>query len=365
MPQQRPVPEVQTMLEDAPTRLDDPRLDELERLQRRHAELELLYDTIRDLTSTLSVREVLDRLMGRALDHLDAEIGSILLMRPDDRMRIVTARGLPADVVEETAVGIGEGISGYVARTGRSLLVTDVESDERFRRRNHERYYTASFISAPLVHMGSVRGVVNVNNKRSRDDFYAEDLALLEALAGHASAALSNAHRYEAVLERAQRDSLTGLSNHGHMWSVLKVEAERADRHGRPLSLVMLDIDHFKAFNDRFGHRAGDEALCVVARVLEANSRSHDVVARYGGEEFAVILPETDVEGSLRYADKMRRAVEAARFEPAACQRLSISAGVSTTGASARTPQELVEQADARLYRAKRAGRNCVCGPEA
>jgi len=353
------------MLEDGSSRLDDPRLDELARLERRHAELRLLYDTIRDLSSTLSVREVLDRLMGRALDHLDAEIGSILLLRSDDRMRIVTARGLPADVVEETAVAIGDGISGYVARTGRSLLVSDVERDERFRRRNHERYYTSSFISAPLVHMGAVHGVINVNNKRSRDEFYPADLNLLEALAGHASAALANAHRYEAVLERAQRDSLTGLSNHGHMWSTLKIEVERADRHGRALSLVMIDIDHFKAFNDRFGHPAGDEALCVLARVLEANSRSHDVVARYGGEEFAVILPETDVEGSLRYADKMRRAVEAARFEPGACQRLSISVGVATTGANASTAQELVEQADARLYRAKRAGRNCVCGPEA
>ena len=353
------------MLEDGPARLDDPRLNELARLERRHAELRLLYETIRDLSSTLSVREVLDRLMGRALDHLDAEIGSILLLRPDGRLRIVTACGLPADVLKETAIGVGDGISGYVARTGRSLLVSDVEKDQRFQRRNHERYYTASFISAPLVHMGAVRGVVNVNNKRSRDEFYAADLSLLEALAGHASAALSNAHRYEAVLERAQRDSLTGLANHGHMWSTLNVEVERADRHGRELSLVMIDIDHFKSFNDRLGHPAGDEALCVVARVLEANSRSHDVVARYGGEEFVVILPETDIEGSLRYADKMRRAVEATRFEPDACQQLTISAGVATTGGNARTPQELVERADARLYRAKRAGRNCVCGPEA
>jgi GAF domain-containing protein len=219
------------MIEDGPVRLDDPRLDELSRLERRHAELRLLYDTIRDLSSTLSVREVLDRLMGRVLDHLDAEIGSILLLRPDERLRIVTAQGLPADVLQETAVGIGEGISGYVARTGRSLLVSDIEHDERFRRRNHERYYTSSFISAPLVHMGAVRGVINVNNKRSRTQFYAADLNLLVALAGHASAALSNAHRYEAVLERAQRDSLTGLANHGHMWSTLKVEVERADRH--------------------------------------------------------------------------------------------------------------------------------------
>ena len=211
------------MLQDGSVCLDDPRLDELARLQRRHAELELLYETIRDLTGTLSVREVLDRLLDRTLAHLDAEIGSILLIGPDRKMRIVVARGLPSQVVDESVVGVGDGISGYIAETGRPLLVSDIERDERFRRRNHARYYTASFISAPLVHMGVVRGVINVNNKRSRDEFYTVDLNLLEALAGHASAALANAHRYEALLERAQRDSLTGLANHGHMWSTLAV----------------------------------------------------------------------------------------------------------------------------------------------
>jgi len=353
------------MHQDGRARLvDDPRLDELARLERRHAELKLLYETIRDLSGTLSVREVLDRLIDRALAHLDAEIGSILLAGPDGRMRIVVARGLPSDVVDGTWVGVGEGISGYVAQTGRSLLVTDVEHDERFRRRNHERYYTASFISAPLVHMGVVRGVINVNNKRSRDEFYASDLSLLEALAGHACAALANAHAYESVLARAQRDSLTGLANHGHMWSTLAVEFERADRHDRALSLVMLDIDHFKAFNDRFGHLAGDEALCAVARVLEANSRSHDVVARYGGEEFAVILPETDVPGALHYAEKMREAVEVAEIVPNGGGTLTISVGVASSDAGVRSPQDLVVRAEERLYRAKQAGRNRVCACE-
>jgi diguanylate cyclase (GGDEF)-like protein len=349
------------VLADGPVRLDDPRLDELARLERRHSELRLLYETIRDLTTTLSVREVLDRLLGRALAHLEAEIGSILLLDPEGSMRIVLSRGLPAEVVEQTRVAPGQGISGYVVETGSSLLIRDIEKDERFRRRNRERYYTASCVSAPLVHMGVVRGVINVNNKRSRAEFYAADLRLLEALAGHASIALANAHAYEAMLARAQRDSLTGLANHGHLWSTLAVEFERADRHARPLSLAMLDIDHFKAFNDRFGHVAGDEALCAVARVLEANSRSHDVVARYGGEEFAVILPETYVAGALQYAEKIRQAVEALSLEPSQRQKLTVSVGVAASGPSVGSAQELVVRADALLYRAKKTGRNRVC----
>jgi diguanylate cyclase (GGDEF)-like protein len=330
-------------------------------LERRNAELQVLYETIRDLTTTLSVREVIDRLLRRALSHLDAEIGSILLLGPDERLRIMMARGLPPEVVEEASFAVGEGISGWVAATGESLLVQDVEADPRFQRRNNERYYTASFISAPLLHVGTVRGVVNVNNKRNRAIFAEGDLRLLEALAGHASAALANAHRYEAVLDRAHRDSLTGLANHGHMWATLEVEFERADRHGRPLSFAMIDIDHFKQFNDRFGHLVGDEALCAVARVLESNSRCHDVVARYGGEEFAVILPETDLTGAREYAEKMRRAVESESVPPAVSGALTVSIGVASADASVGTYQQLVARADARLYRAKQAGRNQVC----
>jgi diguanylate cyclase (GGDEF)-like protein len=344
---------------EAVPRLDDPDLDDLSRLRRRHAELELLYETVRDLTGTLSTREVLERLMRRVLTHLDAEIGSVLVAGRDSALRIAVARGLPDEVVQDTKLRVGEGISGWVMEHGRSLLVEDVESDRRFQRRNHERYYTSSFISAPLLHMGRTRGVINVNNKRTRSPFYSVDLQLLEALAGHASAALVNAHRYEELLDRAQRDSLTGLANHGHFWSTLEVEFERADRHGRPLGLVMIDIDHFKAFNDRLGHIAGDEALCAVARSIESHSRSHDVVARYGGEEFAAILPETDLEGARMYAEKMRVAVEASSVggRPAA---LTVSAGVAATSGSIDSPQQLVALADEHLYRAKQAGRNRV-----
>jgi diguanylate cyclase (GGDEF)-like protein len=348
------------MLEASAARADDPSLDELARLRRRHAELELLYETVRDLTSTLSVREVLERLLHRTLSHLDAEIGSVLVLARDGRLHIAAARGLPPEIVEATALGVGEGISGWVLAHGESLLVEDVERDGRFLRRNHERYYTSSFVSAPLLHVGKPRGVINVNNKRSRAPFWAADLALLEALAGHASAALANAHRYEEMLDRAQRDSLTGLANHGHLWATLALEFARAERHGRPLCLVLLDIDHFKAFNDRCGHIAGDEALCAVARTLETQSRAHDVVARYGGEEFAVILPETDLEGARCYAEKLRRALEEAQRRDGR-PGLTVSAGVAAAGPALRSPQQLVAQADARLYRAKQAGRNRVC----
>ncbi len=338
-----------------------PDADELQRLRKRNAELEVVFDTIRDLISTLSVHEVMERLLDRTLVHLNSEIGSILVVEPDNTLRILLARGLPDDVVRDTRIQIGESISGYVARQAESLLVEDVESDARFQRRNRERYYTNSFISTALCFQGSVRGVINVNNKRTRQAFTAEDLKLLEAIAGHAAVALANAHRYEQVLVRSQRDALTGLANHGHFWSSLSVELSRADRYAHEFSLVMADVDHFKDYNDRHGHMSGDDVLRGVAKVISERCRVCDHAARYGGEEFCVLLPETAREGGLAFAEKIRQAVEASSTTPEGEDRVTISVGVATYPADGLTAVDLLKAADDQLYRAKDQGRNRVC----
>ncbi len=152
------------------------------------------------------------------------------------------------------------------------------------------------------------------------------------------------------TLRRSERDPLTGLANHGHFWATLAVELGRADRYGRSLSLVMLDVDQFKRFNDRHGHLAGDRALGDIARLLEASCRDSDSVARYGGEEFAAILPETDRSGALSVAEKMRAAVDGMLF---CSEALAISAGVATFPDDGASAEDLVRIADADLYRSK------------
>jgi diguanylate cyclase (GGDEF)-like protein len=277
-------------------------------------------------------------------------------MEADGSMRISHARGLPDEVMAQTHIRSGEGIAGHVVATGQPLLVPDVEQDPRFRRRNHERYYTNSCVSVPLVFQGKVRGVINVNNKRSQEEFAASDLRLLEAIAGHAAVALANARRFEEMEERAQRDALTNLANHGFFWSTIEAEVKRAQRHDRQLALIMADVDHFKAYNDRLGHRQGDSALVAVADVIARSCRAHDHPARYGGEEFAVVLPETPLEGAVVFAEKIRQAVESLDE----CG-LTLSIGVACLDQSDGSASNLVETADAELYRAKAAGRNRVC----
>ncbi len=322
--------------------------------------LAILFETIHDLTSTLAVNEVIRRLLRRVLFHLESEIASILVLDPDQKLRIKHAQGLPEEVVEETCLALGEGISGWVTRLGVPLLIENVEQDERFRRHNHERYYTSSAICVPLRVQGAVVGVINVNNKRNREPYSLEDLRLVEAIAGHAAVALSNAQRYEDTLRQAQGDSLTGLANHGFFWSTLGVEVERADRYERKLSLAMLDVDHFKAFNDRYGHVGGDEALAGVAEAIRQHSRVHDLPARYGGEEFAVILPETPTEGAGVFAERIRQAIEIDSFAGCSPGELTVSNGLATFPADASDPAELVRVADQRLYEAKEQGRNRI-----
>jgi len=164
------------------------------------------------------------------------------------------------------------------------------------------------------------------------------------------------------LAQLAVTDGLTGLYNHRHFHERLTLEVERSQRSGLPLSLLMLDVDHFKQFNDTYGHPAGDEVLRQLARVLGDARRANDVVARYGGEEFAVILVDTAKFTAAKVAERVRERVVANDFSDAAPRagRLSVSIGVATFPDDGTDAEALVRAADTALYTAKRAGRNRV-----
>jgi diguanylate cyclase (GGDEF)-like protein len=162
----------------------------------------------------------------------------------------------------------------------------------------------------------------------------------------------------------ATTDALTGLNNRRALWRQLRNEVERGRRYVRPLSLVLLDIDHFKHVNDSEGHRAGDAILNQLGTILHRVSRNTDFAARYGGEELALLCPETTVEEAQALGERIRGLIEEATFRlPEGREtHITVSVGVATlfTG-TAHDPATLVEEADAALYCAKRAGRNRVC----
>jgi len=155
----------------------------------------------------------------------------------------------------------------------------------------------------------------------------------------------------------ATMDGLTGLKNHRAFQERLREEVDRATRYNIPLSVVLMDVDHFKDYNDAFGHPAGDAVLRRIAEVLLSTARSTDLVARYGGEEFVVMLPEADAESARYAAERFRVAIEAIPWRE---RKVTASFGVATLSLAILSPAALIGQADAALYRAKRHGRNCV-----
>ncbi len=185
----------------------------------------------------------------------------------------------------------------------------------------------------------------------------------------------------EQTRRMANTDGLTGLYNHRHLQERLQQEIERAERYGRPLSVVMADLDHFKSFNDAFGHPRGDELLMAVARTLRHLSRASDILARYGGEEFTLVLPETSAADALVLAERVRQCIAALdtgeMIDSASTRRdagilpvrevvrpsVTLSLGVASLSRG-ETKEVLIEAADAALYDAKRAGRNRVCVAE-
>jgi diguanylate cyclase (GGDEF)-like protein len=178
---------------------------------------------------------------------------------------------------------------------------------------------------------------------------------------------LQRAH--DELLALSRTDPLTALGNRRRMDEDLDSAHTRARRSGRPYSLALFDVDQFKAFNDSYGHPEGDETLRAVGRIFNAARRKGEGVYRYGGEEFVLLMPDENVEGAIRAAERLRRLVEAEAITHIAQSRpgvVTVSGGVSTWWpGSARTPEEMVSAADEALYRAKSGGRNQVCVAEA
>jgi diguanylate cyclase (GGDEF)-like protein len=159
------------------------------------------------------------------------------------------------------------------------------------------------------------------------------------------------------LLALATTDEKTGLPNYRRFRERLQEEFARHLRTGAPLALLLLDVDRFKRYNDSFGHPAGDEALCQIARIIRQSIRDMDMAARYGGEEFAALLPGSDANAALHVADRIRAAVSAYSFD---CCPLTISVGVSDLAIAGRNVEALIVSADEALYTAKEAGRNRV-----
>ncbi|OGC02956.1 MAG: hypothetical protein A3G35_18300 [candidate division NC10 bacterium RIFCSPLOWO2_12_FULL_66_18] len=333
-------------------------------LQEKVAELHTFLNLSKTLSATLNMEELFRlalHLIGRSL-HVDA-YSLMLLDEAGERLVVKAAFGLPEDGGPDLALRLGEGISGLVAQTGQAMLVPDASAESRFLEQECFPQQHGSFICVPLRIKGrEVIGVLNAQ-KPEPHGFSLGDMDLFQAVANQVAAALENAQLYQRTKELSARDDLTGLFNRRHFFDNLEKEIQRARRYRRVFSLLMLDLDDFKGYNDTHGHLRGDEALKEVARLLLANSRRADVVGRFGGEEFVVLLPEINKQGAAVVAEKMRTAVEQYAFFGRETQpggRLTVTLGLVTYPVDSEEGLELVDLADRALYAGKQQGGNRV-----
>jgi len=216
----------------------------------------------------------------------------------------------------------------------------------------------------PLKAKDKINGIIVADNFITRELITKDDEHMLTMLANQAGLAIENSRLYEKTVMLAHMDSLTELWNHGYFQYLLQTELEKSRAEKAPLSLIMLDIDHFKIYNDTLGHQAGDKILTELALLLKNQSRKMDFVCRYGGEEFGMILPQADKKEAFLIAERLRMDIEKHAFSHQdifPTKKLTVSLGLSSFPEDGTIPAELVLASDKALYQAKNKGRNNTC----
>jgi len=343
------------------------RLEEANRkLNERLIELYILYQLTRQLSLTLNLEEIFERAMSLLQEMLQLDEYSLMLFNPETGyLEIQASQGISDEVLTKARVKPGEGLSGKVAGRGKPILVADLSQSKDYVYYPKSRYKKGSYLGIPLfARDGRLLGVMNFHHPEP-GGFSEQDLKLYQAVSEQIAISLDNALAYQNTKELTNRDELTKLYNRRYFFERLEKEVERAKRYQRRLSLLMIDIDHFKNYNDTFGHLLGDEILKQLARLLEGRLRKVDVVARYGGEEFLVLLPETEKRNALRVGEKLRKAVEKHNFHSQRPElgkgKITITVGVSSFPEDSESAYELLDLADKAMYYGKAQGRNQVC----
>ncbi len=274
-------------------------------------------------------------------------------------LRVGKARGLNADTVSNAHPKLGESIAGLVAIRRQPLLIHDIKDHPELRLRAIGGCRTDSLMSVPILVGDEVFGVLNITDRIDDQPFDEHDLETLNLLARHLALCIENSLLQAQIQHLANTDGLTGVYNHRYFQERLQEEIERASRFGKFVSLMMLDVNEFKEFNDTYGHQAGDILLQEIAAIIKQRVRHFDLVSRYGGDEFTVTLPETDGNRAMEVAERIVRAIAAHRspMHPQGLRGLTVSIGVSTYPSPAAHKHELIEQADKAMYAAKQEGR--------
>jgi diguanylate cyclase (GGDEF)-like protein len=325
-------------------------------LREHSARLRQILDASREFSESLNLTYVVG-----AVRESTAAVGGyhrvIVWLMDDDQKRLVNAdeKASPSALDKsDPSVEPWRGVAGRAAKSGRITF----EGAGGQMRSGDNTTGPASAIAIPLIVGARVVGALEARHAEPRVATR-EAIEVLEMLATHAATAIESARLHEVIEERSHMDALTRLFNRRRLEEDLANECKRCARYGRPLAFVMLDVDHFKAFNDSHGHPQADVALQQVADVITGCVRTTDTAYRYGGEEFCILLRETSATDAMHFAERVRQRIEQ-RFASGEMAGITASFGVADFSPETSTPRSLVEAADTAMYESKHAGRNRV-----
>jgi len=337
---------------------DESEMNVRTRLDIPAATLEALMEAAAAVLSANSLEETFGRMSRQLRELVPHDDLALYELGSDGRtVSAVYADGPWAAEVKAESSCIDEGITGGALRTGRTRNVprTDLDPDATPVQGTNEE--PEALVCVPLIVESQTIGTLNVYRTGVDVEFSPQEAEVVERFAAMAALAFNSARQRELLIAQARTDGLTGLLNHRAFHERLETELARATRTGCRLSVVLLDLDHFKAVNDTHGHAEGDRVLRGVSDRLAEAVRADDTVARLGGEEFAVIVAGAGSTEGLEAAERMREAV--ARVAVGG-DSLSASAGVASWPSEGETREQLLEAADGALYAAKHAGRDRV-----
>jgi diguanylate cyclase (GGDEF)-like protein len=326
--------------------------------------LHALYEVSNSFSTLLEPSKVLEAALKTATEITVCDSAYIALAEGDDRKLGIRAWWNPSQTVEKP-VQVEDDLTNWVFENKKPIRYSRGQRDKTlsiFSKKEGMLGSIQSFLMVPLLVGDNVLGVIRLNSQHPAT-YQEYDQDVLTTLANQTALALENALMVQQIQDLAIRDGLTGAYNHRFFQEKLEEELAKAERYNKDLTLLLLDVDHFKKFNDDYGHQEGDKVLRIVSEILQGTVREKiDTVARYGGEEFTVILPECDGNAGKELAERIRKNVEGHLFKNKGklIYRVTISIGLASYPFDSSNQGDLIRSADQALYGAKKDGRNCV-----
>ena len=334
-------------------------------IKRKIEQLKYLNDVAVEIHSHIEIEHLIEDLIKISRRITNAEMGSLVLLDEQGKNIKYFKVSVPNQLAFSQILDqpMGKGLLGVVIKKGQTIRLDNITKDSRSIGLPPNHPPIRTLLGVPLtINSGTVCGGIFLANKANDECFTLDDEEILLTITYQASVAIENARLYGQVQLLAVTDGLTGLLNHKEFHKKLDETIEGSKRYHYTVTLLMIDIDHFKKFNDNYGHQVGDQVLRVVADAIKSQIRTVDVCARYGGEEFAVILRNGDVSYPPVLAERIRSTVYAYPVKHDGIRsQLSVSIGVACFPEDANNAEGVIKRADEALYTAKETGRNRVC----